>query len=178
MTITKSIILEPATRDDVKKIISMTKRDDVADLFGNPKMEDYLEIKTITYGIKKLTDKNQKKLIGSISVTIMSQEASRVCLWGLYVKKEYRHQGIATTALNKFIAALVQSGVTYVYGVCDIANSIALEFYSRHFLFLKKDCKSFGVLKSDLSNISEYYTDGNELEVVFSSNYITGQTVE
>lgn len=160
-----NITIEPMIRFDAESIISMLQKERISYLFNNPTVDDYINSNTITFAIK-LNSKKGKKLVGCVSAAKLEENTTARCLWGLYVKKEYRRHGIASSVLREFVTLLMSLGVTYLYGICNLNNSEALDFYKKRFMFLKKD-GTIGKLKDDLSNLSDFYIRNNEIEVAF-----------
>ncbi len=164
------VIIEPITKTEVEHILIMLQQERLLDLFANPKIEDYINPNTMTYAIK-LVEKNNNKLVGCVSATRMDKNSTMLCLWGLYVKKEYRQHGIASSALKQFIKMIMNLGTSYLYGVCQLKNKEALDFYKKRYLFLMNDTKTIGKLNDDLSNLSDLYMPNGEIEVVFGFNF-------
>ncbi len=167
----ENIIIEPITKKNTEQIIIMLHQEQISDLFANPTIEDYFNSNTMTYAIK-LVEKNNKKLVGCVSATRLKNESTSLCLWGLYVNREYRSHGIASKALKQFIEMLMSLGTSYLYGICELNNNLALNFYKKRYLFLMKDNKTIGKLNDDLSNLSELYMTDGEVEVVFGFNHL------
>lgn len=92
-------------------------------------------------------------------------ESHTCCICFFYVKKELRGKGFGKRILKKIICEILND-TPYVYGLVDINNTIALNFYKKHFDFL---IEIFGRRMVGKYNEAIMYVEDNCYEVVFKN---------
>lgn len=121
-------------------------------VFGDVKKENLTT--SFLYSIKQ---KDSDEIIAIFGIEEFDKFS--LCLFYLFVKKAFRRQGIAQNVISAIVKAFPEK--LYIYGFVNPANSNAIEFYKKHYVFLSKDGRHF------TKNLDNAITINNEYEVIF-----------